>query len=296
MIYLERATIIYNPTSGREQVQRHLPYIIQYLGDRGIKASGYPTTGPGSATTGAREAAAQGVGMVIAAGGDGTVYEVINGLAEAEYRPRVGVLPFGTTNDLARALGITGSIERACSILTHARQVPADVGKFNSRYFINIAAGGALTELTYEVPYRLKTIIGQLAYYLKGVEKLPFVRPVYAKIQYDKHIFEGDIMLFLVANTNSVGGFEKLAPNASISDGLFDLLIIKKAPIVKLAHLAGEILRGSHIKDNHVIYAQAANIKVVSNSGLPVNLDGEYGGNLPGEFINLPGHLSIMVP
>ncbi|RYD02222.1 hypothetical protein N752_25765 [Desulforamulus aquiferis] len=171
-----------------------------------------------------------------------------------------------------------------------------DIGKFNGRYFINIAAGGALTELTYEVPYKLKTIIGQLAYYLKGFEKLPHIKSSRVRIEFNDECFEGEIMLFLLANTNSVGGFERLAPRAAIDDGLFDLLIIKKTDLVRFIHLAGEAIRGYHINDQYVIYAQAREVKVSVENNMPVNLDGEYGGLLPGIFTNLHHHLYMMVP
>lgn len=293
---MRKAVIIYNPTAGREMAKRHLSNITECLGRHGFQTSEYATTGSGSATAGAREAAERKVDLVIAAGGDGTVYEVINGLAELEYRPTLGILPFGTTNDLARGLGIGGGIEGACRVLISGREIPVDIGKFNGRYFVNIAAGGALTELTYEVGYKLKTIIGQLAYYLKGFEKLPHIRPSKVRIEYNGNCFEGEIMFFLLANTNSVGGFEKLAPRASINDGLFDLLIIKKVDLVKMIHLAGEARKGQHINDQHVIYSQASQVKIHVEHPMPINLDGEYGGVLPGEFINLRHHLKMLVP
>ncbi len=114
---------------------------------------------------------------------------------------------------------------------------PIDIGKVDDRYFINIAAGGTLTELTYEVPSKLKTAVGQLAYYIKGIEKLPQVTPTNVKIEYDGKLFEGEIMMFLISNTNSVGGFEKLAPEASIQDGMFDFIIVKKLSFPEFLHL-----------------------------------------------------------
>ena len=107
---------------------------------------------------------------------------------------------------------------------------PIDVGKINNRYFINIAGGGSLTELTYEVPSKLKTMIGQLAYYMKGLEKMPSLQPTELHIQADEigEIHE-EVMMFLICNSNSVGGFEKLAPDASLNDGLFDVVVLKNA-------------------------------------------------------------------
>src|SRR5699024_828671 len=85
------------------------------------------------------------------------------------------------------------------------------IGKVNDQYFINIAGGGDLTELTYDVPIKMKAAIGQLAYYVKGIEMLPSLKPVHTRIEYDDNVFEGDMMLFLVANTNTVDGIEMFA-------------------------------------------------------------------------------------
>src|SRR5699024_5343495 len=133
----------------------------------------------------------------IAVGGDGTINEVINGISDESYRPKLGIIPAGTTNDFARALRIPRNFKKAVEIITSGITVPLDVGKVNDHYFINIAGGGELTELTYEVPSKLKTILGQLAYYIKGIEMLPFIKPIYAKIEYDGTVIEEDIMLFL---------------------------------------------------------------------------------------------------
>ena len=97
---------------------------------------------------------------MIATGGDGTLNEVINGMAGRDNLPPLGIFPLGTTNDFARALGISKNWEEYCDLVIRGETRPIDVGKANDRYFINIAGGGTLTELTYEVPSKLKTMIG----------------------------------------------------------------------------------------------------------------------------------------
>jgi diacylglycerol kinase (ATP) len=138
--------------------------------------------------------------------------------------------------------------------------------------------------------------MGQIAYYVKGFEKLPHIKPVNVTIEYDGSVFEGEIMLFLVSNTNSVGGFEKLAPNAYLNDGLFDMIILKKTRLADVVRLTGAAMRGEHLNDERVIYVQANRIKIHTDDNLQLNLDGEFGGNLPGEFINLPRHINMIVP
>ncbi|MCI1858126.1 MAG: diacylglycerol kinase [Sporolactobacillus sp.] len=293
---MKKARIIYNPTSGREMAKKNIAYILDRLEGAGYEASAYATKGKSDATKAARRAVRRKFDLVVAAGGDGTINEVINGLAEKDYRPKLGVLPLGTTNDFARSVKIPRDIVKACDILCNGYEMPIDIGKANNRYFINIAGGGKLTELTYDVPSKMKTMIGQLAYYLRGIEMLPSLRPTHATIEYDGHTFSGDVMLFLVTNTNSVGGFEKLAPDAKLNDGLFDLIILKKTNLAEFIRLASLALRGEHIKDAKIIYAQAGRIKIDTDEKMQLNVDGEYGGDLPGEIVNLSRHLHLMVP
>lgn len=291
-----RARIIYNPTSGREIFKRNLAGVLEKLEQAGYETSCHATTGAGDATIAARIAVERGYDLVIAAGGDGTINEVVNGLAEQENRPKLGVIPVGTTNDFARALHIPRDIDGAVDVIVKGDTIPVDIGKINDKYFINIAGGGRMTELTYEVPSKLKTMLGQLAYYLKGVEMLPSIRASEVTIEYDGRLFEGEVMLFLVGLTNSVGGFERLAPNASINDGMFTLLILKKTNLADFIRIATLAIRGEHINDPHVVYTKANRIKVYSEEKVQLNLDGEYGGVLPAEFANLYRHLQVFVP
>jgi diacylglycerol kinase (ATP) len=292
---VKRARLIYNPTSGREEMKRRLPDILQRLERGGLETSTHATTGEGDATLAAAEAIERGFDLIIAAGGDGTLYEVINGMAEKEFRPPLGILPVGTTNDFARALGIPRTLEYACDLIVQQYTRVIDVGKMNQRYFINIAGGGSLTELTYEVPSKLKTMIGQLAYYMKGLEKLPRLRPIELYIRTEEQELHEEVMLFLIANSNSVGGFERLAPGASLNDGLFDCLILKKCNLAEFIRVVTMALRGEHLNDPNVIYFQTRSLQIMSPDYVQLNLDGEFGGTLPCVFTNLPSHLRVIV-
>jgi diacylglycerol kinase (ATP) len=294
---MKRARIIYNPTSGRELFKKHLPEVLIKLEQAGYETSCHATVCEGDATEAARTAVQRKYDLVVAAGGDGTLNEVVNGLAEQEYRPRLGIVPMGTTNDFARALHIPRDIGAAVDVIIKGDTIPVDIGRMNGdRYFINIAGGGRITELTYEVPSKLKTVIGQLAYYLKGIEMLPSIKATDLTIEFDGKLFEGEAMLFLIGLTNSVGGFEKLAPDASINDGMFSLLILKKTNLAEFIRIASLAVRGDHIKDPNVIYTQANRIKVHSKEKVQLNIDGEFGGLLPVEFENLYRHLEVFVP
>lgn len=294
---MKRARIIYNPTSGRELFKKHLPEVLASLEIAGYETSCHATTCEGDAIHAAKKAVENGFDIIIASGGDGTLNEVVAGVSEFENRPKIGLIPMGTTNDFARAVHIPRDIKKAVEIIIKGDSIPVDVGLVNNdRYFINIAGGGRITELTYDVPSRLKTMLGQLAYYLKGIEMLPSINATKVRIEYDGEIFEDEAMMFLVGLTNSVGGFEKLAPNSSINDGLFSLLILKKVNIAEFIRVASMALRGEHLSDPHVIYKKAKNIKVTSDDKVLLNLDGEYGGTIPATFQNLYRHIEVFVP
>ncbi|WP_112179853.1 MULTISPECIES: diacylglycerol kinase [Paraliobacillus] len=293
---MQRARIIYNPTSGREGFKKELPDVLRRFEESGYETSVHATTGVGDATKAARIAVDRAYDVIVAAGGDGTINEVINGMAEQPNRPKLGIIPVGTTNDFCRALSIPRNIHKAVDVILENHSIPLDIGRVNDQYFMNIAGGGKLTELSYDVPSKLKTMLGQLAYYLKGIEMLPSLRPIKVQIEHDGKLFEDEIMLFLVANTNSVGGFEKLAPSAKMNDGLFDLLILRKTNLAEFVRIASLALRGAHLEDDRIFYTRASKIKINTEEQMQLNIDGEFGGLLPGEFTNLYRHIEYFVP
>ena len=294
---MKRARIIYNPTSGREAFKRHLPEVLKKLEIEGYETSCHATTGEGDATNAAIEAVRREFDIVIAVGGDGTLNEVVAGISQCENRPKLGLIPMGTTNDFARAMHIPRKVEEALDIILAGETLPVDVGLLNDdRYFINIAAGGRITELTYEVPSKMKTMLGQMAYYLKAIEMIPSIKASHMKIEMDDEVFDGNAMMFLCGLTNSVGGFEKIAPDASINDGQFTVIILKECNITDFVRIASLALRGEHLNDERVVYRKASYVSVTSEDEVHLNLDGEYGGDVPAIFQNLKRHIEVFAP
>lgn len=293
----KRARVIYNPTSGRELIKKHLPDVLDILEGAGYEASAHATKGEDDATLAAKEAVERGFDIIVAAGGDGTLKEVITGVAPFEKRPKVGLIPTGTTNDFSRALHIPRDILEAAQVIADGHSKAIDVGQKNEdEYFINIAGGGHLTELTYDVPIKLKTMLGQLAYYLKGIEMLPSIHASHLRIEYDGKVYEEEAMMFLLALTNSVGGFEKISPDAELDDGYFTLMALKKCNIADFIRLATLAVRGEHLDDPLVFHTKAREVTVTSHDQVLLNLDGEYGGKVPATFRNLHQHIEFFVP
>ena len=296
---MKKARIIYNPTSGKELIKKNLADILSILEETGYEASAFATTPEkNSAKNEAYRAANLGFDLIVAAGGDGTINEVVNGIAPLKKRPKMAIIPAGTTNDYARALKIPrNNIIGAAKVIQKKQTVKMDIGKANKTYFINIAAGGQLTELTYEVPSELKSIFGYLAYLAKGAEMLPKVKPIKIRMEYDEGVYEGNASMFFLGLTNSVGGFERIAPDAKLNDGKFSLIIVKTANIFEILHLATLMLNGGkHIEDKRLIYTKTSFLHteiLAKNRRMMINLDGEYGGDTPMDFINLPRHIEM---
>ncbi|RAL21471.1 diacylglycerol kinase [Thermoflavimicrobium daqui] len=294
---MPRARLIYNPTAGRELIKRQLPKILDCLEQAGYETSCRATQYSWHAAKEASLAVERGYDVVIAAGGDGTIHEVVNGVASYENPPKLGILPAGTTNDFARALKIPRDLSKACQVIVEGKTTQIDLGKYGDRYFINVAAVGKLAEVAHEAPSRLKTVIGSLAYYAKAIEKITsFLKPYPVHIQTAQGEWEGDISLLLLTNSVSVGGFQKIAPEASINDGYLDVLIISKVNIPELLQLAAQAYKGEHIKSSRVIYFQTDQIEVKTMESLVLNLDGEYSGEICGSFTVVPRHLEVFCP
>lgn len=293
---MRTARIIYNPTSGRETFKNELPDVLIRLEQGGYIASAHATTRAGDATEAARTACELGFDLIIAVGGDGTVSEVLNGIADFEERPHIGIIPMGTVNDFASALYIPTDTKEAVDTIVGGRAMFVDLGKMNNKYFMNIAGGGKITEVSYEAPSKLKAIIGPLAYYIKGIEILPQMTTTDIRIEYDENVFEGEVMLFLIGLTNSIGGFDKLVPDAKFNDGMFSLLIVEDVSLVELARIMAMATRGEHLNHEKVHYAKAGDIRISSYDEVQLNLDGEFGGLLPARFVNYQQHIAIRVP
>lgn len=293
----KRCRIIYNPTSGREAMKNNLVDILNILERAGYETSAYATTPePNSAKNEAERAAKAGFNLIVAAGGDGTINEVVNGIAPLKHRPKLGIIPAGTTNDYARALKIPREDPiGAAKVIAKGQTVKMDIGEAGKNWFVNIAAGGLLTELTYGVPSQVKSLFGYLAYLVKGAELLPQIKPIKMHLEYDGGTYDGKASMFFLALTNSVGGFEQIVPDASLDDGKFTLIVVKTSNLIEILQLITMVLNGGkHVNDPRILYVKTSKLiaKPVDEK-MMINVDGEYGGDAPMTFKNHRQHLEI---
>ncbi|MBS8266076.1 diacylglycerol kinase family lipid kinase [Mesobacillus boroniphilus] len=290
-----KAMIILNPSSGKEKANDYAEKIDETLREQYDDIDIRKTEKEGDAAAFATEACVALYDAVIAMGGDGTINEVINGLAEQAHRPALGIIPLGTINDFARALNIPLEPYEAISILDEQNLRSVDIGKINENYFANVIAVGAIAEASYSVSPELKTRLGSLAYFMEGAKSFLSAETIDVSAEHESGTWEGQTFLLLAALTNSVGGFEDLAPEANVNDGKLHVFMIKKMSVPKIATLIPSLLKGELEESEEVEYFCTSFLNVSSDKRHVVNIDGEEGEPLPFNAKVLPSHLEIFV-
>lgn len=277
-----KSRLIVNPISGTDAAPDYLQTINERLrastGDLDIVM----TIAPGDARRAAESAAREGYERIFVGGGDGTLNEVVNGVARVGgglARVTFGLIPLGTGNDFAAALGLPEDVETALEILLAGRTVEADLGFLNERCFVNVSAGGFIAEVSDAVDPRLKSVAGKLAYLIGGAQVLFEYEHVGARLRVveEERTSEREMKLemFAVCNSRLVGGGRLIAPHAVINDGAFDVCIIEEMPTLEFVRLLSSVPAGDHIEDERVTYLRARELELQFDRRIKVNTDGE---------------------
>ena len=255
----------------------------------------------------AEDAAREGVGLVVAAGGDGTIHAVANGLLrtgrEAEDLPTLGVLPTGTGNDLARTLSLPldtpcadtlDLLENGERRLIDAIHVRSGDG---SLFAINACSGGFTGQIDEAMTPELKETWGPLAYAIGTVKALPNIEDYHTTLAWE-HERPHRVHAFnvLVANGRTIGGGTPVAPGASLEDGLLDVVVVREGGALDLARLtARAYTTGDYTEDDKVIHRRVRRVRVESHPGMWFNVDGDLHSNDPVTFEVVPGALRVVV-
>ena len=276
---MKRARVILNPSSGRERGPEHLELLNTTLKAHFDEVTVAVTAGDGDAERAAAVAVTDGCEALFVAGGDGTLNEAINGLAAAGVLDQiaVGIVPFGTGNDFAAALGVPLETEAALQVLLAGRELRVDLGEVNGRVFVNTSGGGFIGEVSVAVTPQLKTIAGRLAYLIGGAQALMEFEPVQATITIEPGAVRltHDLYAFAVCNSRLIGGGRLIAPNAIIDDGLLDVCLIEGMSALEFIALARKVAQGGHVEDPRVLYFQASAVDLQLSRDVNVNTDGE---------------------
>lgn len=277
---MKKLLFIYNPQAGKGQVRPQLAAILDAFSKAGYLTSAWPTQGPGDAT---RVAAAIGrrYDRVVCCGGDGTLNEVVTSLMGLEAPPLVGYIPAGTTNDFSRNLDLPKGMDKAAEAAVAGVARPCDIGVFNDRFFVYVAAFGAFTDVSYDTPQPFKNTFGHLAYLLEGATKLgSLLKGYHLTIEHDGGAVEGDFIYGMVSNTISVGGFQLFPPErVALDDGLFEVVLVRlpRNP-AEFQSALRSLTRQNTVESDMIVALHTSRLRVVTQEELTWTLDGEYGG------------------
>lgn len=245
------------------------------------------------------QAARAGCNYFVAAGGDGTLNEVVNGAARVLHRPRIGIVPLGTGNDFARTLGLPLSLDDNIEILRAAKTCLLDIVRVHSkrvRYFVNVSAGGFSGIVRDKITPDIKRSWGPLSYIRGAAAALPKLHAYKTRIALDDDEQLSSVLYnIVIANGRFVAGGLPIAPEADPRDGLLDVILIPKRSAAEMTLLAAEIILGKHFSSRSIIFRRAKKITVRSRPGMWFNVDGELVGSAPAEFQILPRALNFVV-
>jgi diacylglycerol kinase (ATP) len=277
---LRRLLLAYNPVSGHARFKRRLDYIIRAFQKRDCLLLPYRTTKDNHEFPEVVEAAqADGV---IAAGGDGTVHQIVNLLKEFQIDLPLGIIGSGTSNDFASYLKIDRDYSSYFDKIAEGRTRKIDLGLAGNEYFINVASAGMMTSIAHEVPSKLKNSLGKFAYYSRVISRIPKIRTLHFDIVADEKKYSLDAFLFIIVNSATVGGFHNIIPVAEIDDGKLDFLAITKANLPQLVTASRDLIEGRSVLGNSAVHhLQALHFEVSCTTNLESDLDGEAGPELP---------------
>lgn len=287
---MKKAMLIINPTSGgekaldyKEKLENKAKECFEYVETK-------ITEKAKDATAFAEEASKGNYEAVIVFGGDGTVNEVISGIAEKDYIPKLGIIPGGTGNLITKLLEISQDIDEAIDQLDFNKTNSIDIGKANKSYFGYIFSVGSLPEAIHNVEIEDKTKYGVLAYAINTIKSVIKDEVFNIKIETEKGNYEGEASQVLVLLSNYYADKKIFEEN---KDGYANILILKNASIISKISLIPDLLKGDIVENDNIEYIKAKDITISSDTKLESDIDGDQSDDLPVKITVLGNHIEI---
>jgi YegS/Rv2252/BmrU family lipid kinase len=292
-----RTCVIFNPSAKGDKARHFRRHLDEFAARCTFKL----TAGPNDARRLATEAVEEGAQVVVAAGGDGTINEVLNGIGDAKdgfERACLGVLPLGTVNVFARELALPMKMDAAWQTVLSGRETRIDLPSIElnggiPRYFVQLAGAGLDARAVELVDWSLKKKVGPLAYVYAGLKAL-MRSPSTITIAAGNRTLTGQLVL--IGNGRLYGGDYQLFPDAELSDGLLDVCVFPKANWYTLLRCGPELLLRQKIPASQVQVMRADCVTLHSSDDTPIEVDGELAGRLPATFRVRPRALRVIVP
>ena len=295
---MNRPLLIVNPRAGLGLYQKHRPVVLNRLSAAGVVPAVYISQHSGDARRAAAEMAGE-YDAIICYGGDGTLNEVVAGVLDSGTGRTVGYIPAGSTNDYAYSLKLPSDIRKLSDVLLTGREQESDIGLFNGRPFVYVAAFGAFTSIPYTTDQVAKNIFGHTAYIMEGVRTLMDISPVHMAVDVNGETIEDDFIFGMISNSESVAGVHELLSGNEVrlNDGYFEMLLIRNPVTLADWNDILTCLSTKSADDRHIYYRKVNDVTFRSPSEISWTLDGENGGSFQEtRIINQHAAFKIIVP
>ncbi len=299
------AQLIVNPAAGANRAAKKWPQIMELLKSIGLHFEYDLTEAPGHARELAKLAVKKGCELVVSVGGDGTINEVANGLYDTGSATDVmlGIINLGTGSDYIRTVGIPHVYQEACQRLLSPRKVAVDAGiveyiyngQMEKRLFVNFAGLGFDAEIVKATTQKFKVLSSTPSYLMGLLSTLIFYKNKNVSLKLDGEVEERKVCTVLMSNGRYGGGGMFAAPDADLTDGLLDLLVIGDLSKLDLLWSLPRVYKGTHLTHPKVTMKRAREIEISATQPIPLQADGELLGELPARCHVLPAALSIAV-
>ncbi len=286
--------LIANPQAGNGRGLNVAKRALICLENAGQAVDLHFTREKGHGTELAHQAVAAGAERLIVCGGDGTISETLPALADSAIP--LGLLPFGTANDLARALDIPRKVNPAIHTLLQGQVCPIDLGRAGNRLFATVAAFGFDAEISHRMSSGQVPFSGTAGYLFETWRHIATYRPVPVLLHGDFGTIHQEVLQVSTANTRSYGGGMQIAPGARANDGLFDLIIIDSVSRWTILSVLPRLFSGKHITHPAVRVERTSRLELHTDEPRVMHADGEYLGETPMNLKVCPGALMVVLP
>ncbi len=299
-----KVKILLNPYANRWAAKSKAPLVEKACQDAGLDYDLTFIPVPGGGKEAAIVALEEGYDVIVAAGGDGTVSEVVNGLlavsGDSQTAP-LGVIPLGTGNDFSDMASLPRDIAESIDTIAAGHTIPIDAGRVSldgeSYYFDNNCAIAMEPMVTLE-HIRMTRTSGNIRYVLALIKAMAKLKAWHFDLHWDNGEYSGPAFLLSVCNGSRTGGLFPMAPDALMDDGLFDFVLAPDIGKAKIPYLLARLFRGTHIHDPQVTYARTSHIEVICDPPTPVHADGEILSESARQisYEVLPGKITLIAP
>ncbi|MCR5666036.1 MAG: diacylglycerol kinase family lipid kinase [Eubacterium sp.] len=274
----KKALFVFNPLSGKGIIKNKVYEIVDMLVKNEYEVVIHPTQARKDAYHLVHETGGN-YDLIICGGGDGTLDEVVRGLMRGEHKTPLGYIPAGSTNDFANSLQLPKRTLQAAKVAVEGKPFPCDVGSFNGKNFVYVAAFGVLTDVSYGTNQDLKNMLGHAAYVVEGIKRFHGLDSIHMKIDFDGKIIEDDFCYGMVGNSAYVAGMRiNYCNEVKLDDGKFEIVLIKKPQNpVQLNRILSGMLSLTE-EEELILIIQASHVKFYCDEPISWTLDGEFGG------------------